>query len=129
MPRSFHDGRILLWILALVAFAGVGSVRAEPPEIVGVDIRPSGQGYSFAVAILHPDTGWDHYADGFYVYTTDGAMLGERVLLHPHENEQPFTRSLTINAIDPAITEVEIRAKDNLGVWSDVNPVVALPGR
>jgi hypothetical protein len=39
------------------------------------------------------DAGWEHYADRWQVLDAGGTVLGERVLLHPHDTEQPFTRS------------------------------------
>ena len=46
------------------------------------------------VTLSHPDSGWDHYADGWEVIDAAGTRLGFRALLHPHVEEQPFTRSL-----------------------------------
>ena len=123
---------MMLRVLALgsmVLAMGYSLARAEPPDILKVNVTPSDEAYSFSVTIAHPDTGWDHYADAFQVYSPEGEMLGERVLLHPHEDEQPFTRSLTGVIIPEGIISVEIRARDNLGEFSEENPVVPLPGR
>lgn len=68
---------------------------ADEPEIVEATARPSGETWSVAVTLGHPDTGWDHYADGWRVVTAEGDVVGLRELLHPHETEQPFTRSLS----------------------------------
>lgn len=68
---------------------------ADAPEIVAVTATPSGQEWRFDVTLLHPDTGWDDYADGWRVLTPDGVERGLRVLAHPHVTEQPFTRSLS----------------------------------
>ena len=46
--------------------------------------------------------------------TPDGRVLGERVLLHPHEHEQPFTRSLGGLAIPPGTHEVLAQAHDSV---------------
>lgn len=48
--------------------------------------------YTVSATIRHNDTGWENYADAFEV-KGDSVENGLRVLLHPHENEQPFTRS------------------------------------
>jgi hypothetical protein len=36
----------------------------------------------------------NYFAGALEVLVPDGAVLGRRVLLHPHETEQPFTRDL-----------------------------------
>jgi hypothetical protein len=81
----------------------------------------SGQGsvWIFHVTVEHPDTGWEDYADGWDVLTPDGTVLKPdpdspftRLLLHPHENEQPFTRSQSGITIPPGVTQVRVRAHD-----------------
>ena len=79
-------------ILALMLAAG--PALAGGPEVVEVRATPTGDTWRFDVTVAHGDTGWDHYADGWEVLSPDGARLGYRELLHPHETEQPFTRSL-----------------------------------
>ena len=50
--------------------------------------------WRFDVTVRHNDEGWDHYADAWQVIDPgSGDILGERILAHPHDNEQPFTRS------------------------------------
>jgi hypothetical protein len=75
--------------------------------------------WTFAVTVEHPDTGWEDYADGWDVVTPDGTVLKTnpddeftRVLLHPHEAEQPFTRNQSGIAIPEGVTEVRVRAHD-----------------
>ena len=72
-------------------------VLADIPEIAAVRV----EGQTIHVTLAHPDTGWDHYADGWEVVTGDGTSLGLRVLAHPHVDEQPFTRSLRLDAALP----------------------------
>ena len=66
------------------------------------------------VTVRHDDDGWAHYADKWDVLGPDGAVLGTRVLLHPHDTEQPFTRSLSGLKLPAGITEISIRAHDKL---------------
>ena len=66
------------------------------------------------MTVRHADTGWDHYANRWDVLAPDGTILGTRTLFHPHENEQPFTRSLTGVSIPDGVTSVTIRAHDSL---------------
>jgi hypothetical protein len=56
--------------------------------------------WTFSVTVSHPDTGWEDYADGWDVRLVDDSILKPdpdspftRLLLHPHVDEQPFTRS------------------------------------
>ena len=73
----------------------------------------------FYVTVNHPDTGWENYADGWDVVTPEGIVLKSnpedpftRLLLHPHENEQPFTRSQSGIVIPEGIMLVVVRAHD-----------------
>lgn len=75
--------------------------------------------WTFHVTVSHPDTGWEDYADGWDVVTPDGTVLKQnqsdpftRLLLHPHENEQPFTRSQSNLTIPDEVTQVTVRAHD-----------------
>ena len=47
----------------------------------------------------------------------DGTVIGTRELLHPHVEEQPFTRSLSVS--DLPDEPLFIRARDNVGGWSE----------
>lgn len=68
--------------------------------------------YTFHVTVRHKDQGWDHYADLWQVIDTEsGDILGERVLAHPHDNEQPFTRSQRGIEIPEGTETVTVRAK------------------
>ncbi len=88
---------------------------ADPPTVQEVTIS----GDRVSVTLFHPDTGWDHYADGWEVLDADGNSLGVRELLHPHVNEMPFTRSLSGVQIPEGATSVFVRARCNVDGWSD----------
>ena len=77
-----------------------------------VVVRAGSDGsYSFDVTVRHNDEGWDHYANRWAVVEADsGKLLGERILAHPHETEQPFTRSQSGIRIPSGITEVVVLA-------------------
>ncbi|MGD2146918.1 MAG: hypothetical protein PVH41_09515 [Anaerolineae bacterium] len=75
--------------------------------------------WTFHVTLEHPDTGWEDYADGWDVVTPNGAALKPdpdapftRLLLHPHVDEQPFTRSQGAIEIPQGVTQVRVRAHD-----------------
>ncbi len=75
--------------------------------------------WTFHVTIDHPDTGWKDYADGWDVVLPDRTVVKPeadtpftRLLLHPHENERPFTRSQSNIVIPNDVTSVTVRAHD-----------------
>ncbi len=70
--------------------------------------------WTFDVTVRHNDQGWDHYADAWQVVDLNGNLLAERVLTHPHDNEQPFTRSQGNIDLPPDLTQVIVRAKCNV---------------
>ncbi len=100
---------------------------ADAPVIEAAEARPGAGGWSFHVTLSHPDTGWDHYADGWEVLAPDGTRLGYRELLHPHVNEQPFTRALGGVAVPDSLDHVLIRARDNVDGWADTTYRLDLP--
>ena len=102
-------------------------LAADPPVIEKVNVTRSGETWRFDVTLSHPDTGWDHYADGWRVLDMDGAELGHRVLTHPHVHEQPFTRSLSGVDIPDGVSEVQIEARDTLEGWTGTYYPVQLP--
>ena len=109
-----------------LAFAA-GAVFAGEADVVGVKVSKSGENsYRFDVTVAHGDEGWDHYADAWDVVGPDGAVLGTRILHHPHETEQPFTRSTTVTIPD-GVTKVTLRAKDNVHDYGGVEMTVTLP--
>ncbi len=100
---------------------------AEEPVIENVTAtRTAPETYRFDVTIRHPDTGWDHYADGWRVLDMDGNELGIRVLFHPHVNEQPFTRSLDGVKVPNGTTQVQVQARDLPEGWNAGTTIVEL---
>ena len=82
-------------------------------------VRTGDHAWTFHVTVEHEDTGWEDYADGWDVLTPDGEVikpdpdsLFTRLLLHPHETEQPFTRSQGGIVIPEGVTQVRVRAHD-----------------
>ena len=113
--------------LALSLACAAGTMAGEA-DVVGVEAKKEGAGtYRFDVTVAHGDEGWDHYADAWDVVAPDGTVLGTRVLAHPHENEQPFTRSLGGVAIPDGVTEVTLRAKDSVHEYGGEEMTVTLP--
>jgi hypothetical protein len=82
---------------------------------------------SFAVTVEHADSGWDHYANKWDVLTTNGTIVASRELLHPHENEQPFTRSLHDVKLPAGTKEVDVRAYDSVHGYGGQTVRVSIP--
>lgn len=112
---------------AIALLISAGPLLADPPVIEDVQIRQSGDAWSFSVTLSHPDTGWDHYADGWRVLAPNGDVLGTRVLHHPHVQEQPFTRSLGGVSLPEGLNEVQVEARDNVDGWTGITKLVPLP--
>ena len=74
--------------------------------------KPDGD-WCLAATVRHNDQGWDHYADGWEVIDFQGKRLGFRRHAHPHDQEQPFTRSQCNIEIPKHTTQVIVRAKCN----------------
>lgn len=94
-----------------------GPALADPAIVVSANARHLGTGWTFDVTLSHPETGWDDYADGWRVLGADGTVYGTRELLHPHENEQPFTRSLSGVAVPEGVHEVFVQARTSVEGW------------
>ena len=99
--------------LALFASAAV----ADPAVVEDATAKKSGDSWSISVTLYHGDTGWEDYADGWRVLSPEGTELGLRVLLHPHVNEQPFTRSQSGIVIPDALDHVMIEARTFTEGW------------
>lgn len=105
----------LLSLPALVVQLLAGPAVAGEADVVAAEAAQESDGtWRFRVTVRHGDEGWDHYADRWQVETPDGRVLGTRVLLHPHEHEQPFTRALGGVVIPPEVDTVLIRAHDSV---------------
>ena len=80
------------------------------PHVIGLRFSREADPNTFSMGatVRHHDQGWDDYAD---TIVFEGAENGRRPLLHPHDDEQPFTRSQDhVRADGP----VRIYALDNV---------------
>jgi hypothetical protein len=127
--------RRFLSVLALLLMTACGSAEpanttsSQPPtispsspaaggagcaDVVAATIESAGSEFTISATVSSADTGWDKYADLWEVRTQDGKVIGERVLAHPHVNEQPFTRSLSGVAIPDGESQIVIAARDSV---------------
>jgi hypothetical protein len=117
-------GAILVAAACLIG----ADVRAGEADVVAAEAAAEAGGtWRFTVTVRHADTGWEHYADAWDLVAPDGTVLGTRELLHPHVDEQPFTRSLGGVAIPAAVERVTIRAHDSVHGYGGATIKVILP--
>jgi len=108
--------KLIFPLLLIILFSF--SLHANEVEIVQVEFVKSGSSWRVNTTLEHDDTGWEHYADVWRIVTEKGDKLGERILFHPHENEQPFTRSLPRLTIPEKTNIVFVEAHDKKHGWS-----------
>jgi hypothetical protein len=109
----------ILYALTLIC---VGSASADDVNILTASFQQQAQHqggtqWSVSVTLRHNDTGWDHYADEWRIVDIDGQVFGNRVLLHPHIDEQPFTRSANGIIVPDDVSIVYIEAHDKIDGW------------
>ena len=103
---------VLAGLLVLLAWApGAWGGKAH---VLFVEASQEGEDlWTFSVTVRHDDKGPTHWADWWRVRTPEGKELGRRVLLHSHEDEQPFTRDAQIR-IPPHVRTVVVEAHDKV---------------
>lgn len=110
-----------------ILFAGIG-IAGEVDVIDASAEALDGNTFRISATLRHADEGWSHYADSWQVHDSDGELLGTRKLAHPHVDEQPFTRSLTLE-IPEGISAVTIIATDSVHESGGEVFELDLPGR
>lgn len=136
--RAPNINRILFGVvtLVLVAVSGTASAQSRPvsdqhhPDVVAVKVTPRGVNrFDFDVTLSSPYDTLQRYADAFRVMDADGKVFGERVLLHDHAGEQPFTRDLYGITIPSPIEKVIVQGRDRKFGYGGKTRTVVLPGR
>lgn len=112
--------------LALIALLAAPAF-ADTPVVDSASAQRAGNSWTISVTLSHPDSGWEHYADGWQVLAPDGTGLGFRLLAHPHVNEQPFTRSLSGVSIPEDLDHVLIRPRCLVDGLSSLDFRIDLP--
>lgn len=102
---------LIFLILSCPACADDGRVQA-------VTLHQQGATWRINTTVLHPDTGWDHYADAWQVVDENGKQLALRVLAHPHETEQPFTRSQSGVSLPQSSAPLFVNVRCSRDGWS-----------
>ncbi len=119
---------IRIGLIAIGGFLIACTASAGEADVEKVRIAEQSAGtYRFDITVRHADAGWKHYADKWDVVAPGGKILGTRVLLHPHEIEQPFTRSLSGVRIPRGISRVTVRAHDKVHGYGGEGITVDVP--
>ena len=100
-------------IISYVYLTAVTATAGEVDVINATATQHKNGTWTISATLQHNDTGWSHYANRWDVVDSDGNLLGSRELLHPHVEEQPFTRSLSALKIPENLDEVIILANDS----------------
>lgn len=126
--------RVAAGFLLIVLLVGACGDGGDTPSsdacahVVDAEIERSGEGtYTVSATVSSGDTGWDKYADAWEVRDEDGTVLGVRELLHPHVDEQPFTRSLSGVEIPEGVARVILAARDSVEGFCGDEFEVAVP--
>jgi hypothetical protein len=119
--------------LALLALAPAGPVSAAEqrhPDVLAANVRARGdEVFDFDVTLSSPYDSAARYADAFRVIGPDGTVYGERLLLHDHAAEQPFTRELHGVRIPRGVASVTLQGRDRRHGWGGGTFELRLPGR
>lgn len=100
------------------------------PDVVAVAVQARGaDSFDFDVTVSSPYDSAQRYADAFRAMGKDGKVFGERVLVHDHADEQPFTRDLYGVRIPRSVRVVVVQARDQKHGYGGKTVDVVLPGR
>lgn len=128
--------RFVLTLLApatLIAAAVVppsGAAEQQYPDVVAVKVHArTPDRFDFDVTVSSPYDTPQRYANAFRVTGKEGKIYGERILLHDHADEQPFTRDLYGVTIPAGVKSVTVQARDKKFGYGGKAVEVSLPGR
>lgn len=117
-------------IIVTLAPLCLASARAGDANVIRVQARERSSGvFDLDVTVRSNDTGWDRYADRIEAVGPKGEILGTRLLDHPHETEQPFTRDLHDLRVPAGIARITVRARFKPTGEAGDAVTIALPGR
>lgn len=102
----------------LLALASSEPALGGQVQILKASFGLTGAGWRVSVTLKHADAGWGHYADQWRVVTDERDVVATRVLLHPHVEEEPFTRSLFNVIIPEGTTILFVEAHDTVHGWA-----------
>jgi hypothetical protein len=134
MTHSIQSIFLGIGLLLVIQANGFAAENAHNPDADYAQVKSvrmvsrSDRQWDFHVSVFHNDEGWDHYANVWQIVNpADDTVIGERVLAHPHDTEQPFTRSLTGVTIPNGTGEVVVRSRCNLHEYGGKDIRILVP--
>ena len=123
-------------VAVTIAMVGITSAQTRSsegqkyPDVVDVKVKTrDGNRFDFDVTLSSPYDTPQRYADAIRVMSVAGMLYAERVLLHDHADEQPFTRDLQGVSIPARVRAVAVQGRDQKFGYGGRIVQVALPGR
>jgi hypothetical protein len=129
---------VWLVVAGLATSLATGLALAQPkpapeqkhPDVVDVKVQARASSrFDFDITLSSPYDTPQRYADAFKVMGPKGEQYGERVLLHDHQTEQPFTRDLHGVPIPAGVRTVTVQGRDQKYGYGGKTMQVTLPGR
>jgi len=105
-------------LISLLLLVVTSAVSANNVVIENVYLSEKNGSWEAKVTLRHADNGWEHYADAWRIMDSNDNLIATRVLYHPHDNEQPFTRSLGNIRIPDGMTNIYVEAHDKVHGWN-----------
>ena len=130
LPVSWHALAVLS--VTAIAFPVLAQSKSDQkfPDVIDVKVTARGADtFDFDVTVSSPYDTAQRYADAFRVKGLKNVVLAERILLHDHATEQPFTRDLAGVKIPDGTPVVVIQARDQRNGYGGKALIVRLPGR
>ena len=119
--------RNLISLSVICLFSFINPSVAGEADITSVVVDCDNLLCRFQVTVKHDDEGWNHYAKAIEILDADKTkVLGFRPLRHPHVNEQPFTRTVSVLFKEP-VPKVIVRAFDSVHHYGGAEIEVDVP--
>ena len=123
-------------VAVTIAMVGITSAQTRSsegqkyPDVVDVKVKTrDGNRFDFDVTLSSPYDTPQRYADAIRITSVAGLVYAERVLLHDHADEQPFTRDLQGVSIPARVRAVAVQGRDQKFGYGGRTMRVGLPGR
>ena len=133
-------GSLLALSLALALLVGCGGSSDDPdlggrgdeieelfPDVLEAAASPDDDGtWTVSATLSSPYDSAERYADAWRVVGPDGTVYGERILVHDHASEQPFTRSQSGIEIPDGVETVTVQGRDQVSGWGGATAMIEL---